>query len=136
QLWSVWSNAAAAAGGSPCIPFPGSATYFNVSPSNPNVDWHVWNAAPLVVPAGGSVQVTLTGWSKPVYGGSWTLFTQTPSDNPYALGASLNTTTMTQNGTATLTLTVPSGAVSGQIAYATVGSVHFGAPGNGSGLWP
>ena len=98
-LQRVWSNSAAAADTSPCIPATGD--YYNVSAS-PN--------QPVAVAPGSSTTFTLTGWST-ASTSDWFVMTQ-PYMGTFQADASLDTSSMNNGKTATLTVTVPQGAPS------------------------
>jgi hypothetical protein len=100
----VWSNRAAQAGGPPCIPVPPDTPYFNVTAAR----------SLLPITAGQQARFTLQGWS-------------TAPVSPWKLQALLGGGTLRvqvaldradlQNGqSATLTVTAPSQATSGQFA--------------------
>jgi hypothetical protein len=120
----IFSASAAADGGDPCLPALGQP-YFSVSS---DADWHA-------VSPGGSVDIPITGWSTgPV--ADWNINPHLVNGSPALLSmaadAGLETLTsplgsfcnrpLINNGaTATLHVTVPSSAVSGEIA---VFSIH------------
>jgi hypothetical protein len=135
-LGGIWSPASAAAGHSPCVPFPSTAVYVNVSPSAPGVPWTAWSTQPIVIAKGGQAQVTLTGWTSPASSDTWSVIPELHAANPFSLTAQVSSSTLSANNTVTLTLGVPLNATSGQLAYVDVLSVIFGADGAGSGYWP
>jgi len=103
-----YSNAAAQAGKSPCIPFDPDDTWYDVSASP---------ATMPTIPAGGSVTFTLTGWStKPVP--DWNLIAY---DADYAdlyatdQSPTFSKTTINNGETVTLTLHAPADATHGQL---------------------
>ena len=115
RFLAIWSNTAAAAGGSPCVPYPADHPYYNVSPSP---------SAPQIVPAGGSATFTLTGWSTATVS-PWTV---TVSADSYATQSfdttpSLTATTLNDGTTTQLTLHVPAGTPSGGSATVRVHSL-------------
>jgi len=115
RFLGIWSNAAAADGGSPCVPYPSGLPYFNVSPSP---------AAPQTLAAGSSVNVTLTGWSNAPMG-PWHL-SITPDNyarQDFDARPALSSASIGNGTTVTLTLQVPAGTPSG--AQATI-RVHSG----------
>jgi hypothetical protein len=77
----IWSNAAAAAGGDPCVP-PSTNTYFNVAPET-------WL---LTIPVGGSATFTADAFSSAPM-----------SSDFYVLGADLNATMASANPYLTIT---------------------------------
>ena len=127
----VWSNPQAAAGNqSPCAP-QSSGVYFNVSPV---AQLSGATNGLAVVPAGtGSVSFALTGWSSAPTG-SWTVYayptvgTFTLTSNNLAFTAPGQTAgpgptiQMSNGGTATLTVTLPSGLTSGTYAVVELAS--------------
>jgi hypothetical protein len=135
-----WSNAAAAAGGDPCVPAYPSAKYYNASAPQP---WYM-------VTAGGSVTIPLTGFaSGPT--GDWALETLPLSSSSTDLSGSVTSATnyvgqrgmtvpTTNNGRmATLTVSAP-GAASGSWTVFGIASVPLPATGMVGGdayhLWP
>jgi hypothetical protein len=143
SLANVWSNKAAAAGGSPCVPIP--ASYANVSPSGPfpygssQFSASSWNTAPMIVPAGGSVTIALTGWNSPATSTPWYIQAQVlPVNSQFTPTTSLGggvagpggTVQISDGATVTLTLGVPAGTASGRIASLLVASQGQG------GTWP
>lgn len=96
----IWSNSAAAAGTSPCIPAP-TGGFYDVSPS-PNTTQNV--------AAGGSVTFTLTGFSTaPMPPWSLQAF---PGYGTFTPTLALSASTIGNGQTATLKVTVPSTAKS------------------------
>lgn len=117
----IWSNAAAAAGGDPCIPSSGG-TYFNVSSMPEDIQ---------LVQAGHSVTFTLTGWSTaPV--ADWTIGA---SVQQATFMPDVNLTPMTINNgmTATVNVTVPAGTPSGSYAAIVIDSTAMMGTNN---QWP
>src|SRR5439155_4397455 len=114
RFTAIWSNTAAASGGSPCVPWAAGHPYYNVSPSP---------SAPQIVPAGGSATFTLTGWSTaPV--SPWTV-SVTPDQyatQNFDTTPSLTATTINDGTTTQLTLHVPAGTPSGGSATVRVHS--------------
>ena len=82
-----WSNAAAAAGGDPCVP-PVKTPYFSVSVPQ---DWYA-------IPHGGSIDIPVTGWSKARVG-DWVLETQQYAGSGTFTPALTSPTSMTAQGT-------------------------------------
>lgn len=118
-----WSNAAAAASQTPCVPTGGDDAYFNVS------------AAPsttATVAAGTTVTFALTGWSSaPV--AAWKLKATKPEGSDFTLAqlAPVFSTQVINNAeAATLTLTVPASARSAQTAGVDISS------GDPPHVWP
>jgi hypothetical protein len=113
RFCAIWSNKAALAGGSPCVPWVAGKAYYNVSPSP---------SAPQIVAAGASAVFTLTGWSTGA-GNPWTLsvnadnYAQQDFDTAPQVSTSINSGT-----TAQLTLHVPAGTPSGRRATVRVHS--------------
>jgi hypothetical protein len=124
SLFAAWSNTAAALGGSPCVPYPAGQPYYNVSPSS---------AAPQAVPPGGSVTITLTGWSTADLP-AWPIRVAADAYAPQAFDSTprLSSSHVGNGGTVTLTLNVPNGTPPG--ATATV-DVFSGSGWYGS-VWP
>ena len=124
-LTRVWSNAAAAAGKAPCVPSEASAAYFNVSPSPNEV---------LELPAGGSQQVTITGWSTAPLS-DWNI-SPVALGGSFTAGATLADMTINNGRSTTLTITVPAQTPSGTFSLILLSSLPVGgAPGDGHG-WP
>jgi hypothetical protein len=97
----VWSNAAAAAGGDPCVPSNGDRAYFNVSSMPDEI---------RVVSPGDDVEFTLTGWSTaPIADWTLQLF---PTGNAGIEGL-LGTSRMNNGRSTTLRAHVPADAASG-----------------------
>jgi hypothetical protein len=94
----VWSNSAAAASMSPCIPAPAGEPYRNVSPDKPLM--------PVLEP-GQSTTITLTGWSTlPVP--NWPLdFKRESTDGGFTPTVAFSSNTINNGTTVTVTLTVP-----------------------------
>jgi hypothetical protein len=111
----IWSNAAALAGGAPCVPVPANTVYFNVS-----VD-------PTTVPqaaAGSMLSFTLTGWSTAPHA-DWHLGIEGAGVSDFNLSAlmpTLDATTINNGRTVTLHLHVPAGAATGQVGAVFVTS--------------
>ena len=114
----IWSNTAAVAGGSPCVPWAAPHPYYNVSPSP---------SAPQIVPAGGSATFTLTGWSTgPVAPWMVSVIVSVIPDayapQSFDTTPSFTTTTINDGSTTQLTLHVPAGTPSGASATVRVRS--------------
>jgi hypothetical protein len=101
----IWSNTAAQAGASPCVPIPPGETYFNVSPT-PNTVTHV--------AAGQAATFALTGWSTAQVDGGWPLLVNLNPGYDFIPSVDLTPGTNFINGTAgSLVVTVPAGTPSG-----------------------
>jgi hypothetical protein len=127
----VWSNAAAAAGRSPCVPAPAGDVFFGVSPSSPD---------PVTVPAGGSAVVELTAWSSAPRG-SWGVAAAAFPGFQATLAptGTLAESVVSAGDTVTLTVTVPAGAAPGSRGILVVDSLTAGADGvvtSGPYEWP
>jgi hypothetical protein len=136
QLAGAWSNVAAASGGSPCVPYPPTATYYNVSPSG-TMFWNQWNNTPVAVPQGSSVSVTLTGWASPSTTDTWNLSTaQTELNGPGHFDAQplLSASTIKQGSSVTLTFSSKLSDPKGSTAFVQV--ISGGPHGSGTGYWP
>lgn len=129
SLATIWSNDAVATNGrSPCVPAP--ATYHNVSPSGP-LAWQDWDTSSISLASPGSVNVSLTGWTYPSSTASWTITADVDTNTPY-LSASLSSSTISNNGTVNMTLSLPAGYTSGTRAWVYVHSNASGA----QTVWP
>ena len=122
----IWSNKAAAAGTQPCVPSFGEP-YANASPSPGGI---------IQLAAGQSIQVTLSGW------------TDVPTE-PFAINAenygptllqatfnptfSLDTDTLQNGQTATLTISIPAGTPTNSIGEVVV---FAGLSDDNFGYWP
>jgi hypothetical protein len=114
-LTTIWSNSAAAKGGDPCVPATG-LPYVDVDPSPAQVN--------IPATAGGSVDVTLTGWSTSLVG-DWVLEVSVAGQAAGALTAKLDPTAtdLLNNGeTVKLTLTTDGSAPAGNTAIVEVAS--------------
>jgi hypothetical protein len=111
---TIWSNSAAAKGGSPCIP-ASSLPYIDVDPSMPHVS--------IASSAGASAELTLTGWSTAVTG-DWLLQVAVVGQNAQAFTATLDSPTdlINNGGTAKLTVTTDGSAGAGSTAIIEVQS--------------
>jgi hypothetical protein len=121
----IFSNTAAAAGGDACVPAL-SVPYFNVTTTQ---DWYT-------AQAGQTVQVPFTGWSTAPTG-DWIVrsFVTGSSNSALAYITSISSTTSTTLGghtystlnngqNATLSITMPAGALSGDWAGVSINSKH------------
>lgn len=99
-LATIWSNNAAAAGGSPCVPAP--SLYFNVSPSGP-LAWDQWNTTPISMTPGSTVKVTVTGWTYPSTAQTWPVTLAIDPNSGTWLTGSISASTISTNGSVTLT---------------------------------
>ena len=113
RFLGIWSNSAAASGGSACVPYS-VGPYFNVSPLP---------AGPQTVDAGSSVTFTLTGWST-VQVPAWTV--RASVDNyagqDFDPQPVFSKNTVNNGEKVTLTLRVPGGTPSGAQATVRVAS--------------
>jgi len=129
QFLGIWSNAAAASGGSPCVPYT-AGPYFNVSPSP---------ATPQTVDAGSSVTFTLTGWSTEPMPGGWPLgaFPDSYAPQDFDPRPVFSRTTINNGAQVTLTLHVPANAPSGAEATVRVtsGNIEVGGVRGFSNDW-
>ncbi len=122
-MWTVqrsYSNVAAAAGGSPCVPAVAGEAYNNVS------------ASPDTMPnvaAGGSVVFTITGWST-LKTTPWKLVIGPGDQTDFDPKAVLSGTTINNGETVTVTLKAPTTAKSG-----TIGSAYIFS-GDAGHSWP
>ncbi len=120
QVQRSYSNVAAAAGGSPCVPAVAGEAYVNVSASPKTI-------APVA--KGGSVVFTITGWST-LRTTPWMLDTGVGDQTDFDPKATLSGKTINNGDTVTVTLTAPAGAKSGDIGSAYVFS------GDAGHFWP
>lgn len=122
-IWSFqrsYSNIAAAAGGSPCVPAVPGEAYTNVS------------ASPATMPsvaAGGSVVFTITGWST-LPTTPWKLALGPGDQTDFDPKAVLSATTINNGDTVTVTLKAPTAAKPGDIGSAYIFS------GDAGHFWP
>jgi hypothetical protein len=107
HLARSWSNAAAKAGMEPCVPDTPFDVYFNVS-----VDPATIQAAS----PGDTLTFTLTGWSASETD-PWVVVPVPGDLSELSLGISLDTSTLQNGQKATLNVTVPANATSGQTGY-------------------
>jgi hypothetical protein len=122
----IWSNTAVAAGGEPCLPVDPTLPAFGVT-ATPGDTQHI---AP-----GASLDITLTGWSTGAVA-DWKLaaqFFSNPGITGKRVGASLGAMTLGNGGMATVHITVPAGAASGNQAGLIIISSH--TPDDGT-IWP
>ncbi len=121
----IFSNTAAAAGGDACVPAL-SVPYFNVTTTQ---DWYT-------AQAGQTIQIPFTGWSTAPTG-DWIVrpFVTGSSSSALAFTTSISSASSTTIGgyiystlnngqDATLSVTVPTGAVSGDWVAASINSKH------------
>jgi hypothetical protein len=107
----IWSNHAAIADQSPCIPAV-SAPYFNAS---------IQPASVQIVAPGQTVTFTVTGWATaPVP--DWRIHVPSTMGGAVEATASLDSASMRNGGTATLTLTVPADAPAASYGYLRLSS--------------
>lgn len=103
----TWSNVAAAAGQSPCVPYDPDSVWMDVSADPPTMP---------TVPRGGTATFTLTGWStQPV--DDWTLDEYTADFSDFLdteMTPQFSSNTINNGKTVTLTLHVPATAQSGK----------------------
>jgi hypothetical protein len=101
-----WSNAAAALGGDPCVPRPAGLAYFNV------------RATPAFASAkrGDTVTVTLDGWTAEAPHDPWSIHAQRSAWGDFDASPVLSSQTISDGGSATVTLHVPMTAAAGQRA--------------------
>src|SRR5205807_1803654 len=99
-----WSNLAAAAGGSPCVPFPAGLPYVNVS-SPPRFQ----------VDAGSTVNVQVTGWSTAAVEPWAVVATLGPRD--FDPQVALDGSTISNGSALTLTAQIPAAAHGGATVF-------------------
>ena len=120
-----WSNAAAAAGGDPCVPASPTAPYFSVSPE----------PASLALAPGASTEVVLLGWATGTLSAPWTIGTEllygAQGTTPFAPTLALSETTLENDGDAELKVTVPAGTPAGSAITIVVYSQATSALGPG-----
>ena len=131
QFQRIFSNTAAAANGDPCVPAIADP-FFAVDPTQ---DW-------TSGAAGTTVTIALAGWStaattdwvlRPTIVGSsdaTIAFTASVSSPMLATFGGKTLPTINNGGTATLAITIPTGAVSGSWVAVQLNSVHLDADGN------
>jgi hypothetical protein len=127
----AWSNVAAAAGRSPCVPAPPGDVFFSAMPAT---------GQPLTIAAGGNANVTVTGWATGARG-PWTIAAVPFPGFDATLYPSgvLDRRSLDVGETATLTLTVPASAQSGTRGIVIVDSLTVDATGKSTGgpyEWP
>ena len=121
--WSLersYSNAAAKAGTSPCVPVPAGDVYFNVSATPATIQ----NVA-----AGKSFTFTLTGWSTAPMA-SWPIDVFPADTSDFDPAPVLSAKSINNGETVTVTVTAPASATSGQLGGAFILS------GNAAHIWP
>jgi hypothetical protein len=110
-LQRSWSNAAALAGASPCVPIPAGEIFNDVTPSPTST---------VTLAAGMSTTFTLTGWSSAPTD-DWSLASSVADSADFDPMATITGGAVMNNGTtATVTLTVPAGTPSGQVGSALI----------------
>jgi hypothetical protein len=117
----VWSNAAATAGGDPCIPSDGSV-YFNVSITPDEVH---------MLSDGQAITLDVTGWSTGPTG-DWSIMPFTDNGSVFDPLPMLTKTTIGNGGKAQLTVSVPDFAQSGSWVQLVV----YSQLGSRSSFWP
>lgn len=123
QLQRIWSNSAAKAGASPCVPIPAGEVYYDVAVSP---------ASPLTVPAGGTATYTLGGWSTAPMA-DWDLSGVICDSADFDPNPMFIPATIGDQKLATVTLSVPTNATSGQIGCTMVFS---GPAASAQNYWP
>jgi hypothetical protein len=108
----TWSNAAAAAGGDPCVPHPAGLAYFNVTAKPAGV---------IKAHPGATVKVQLTGWTRGAHS-AWSISAGGGEWSDFDLAPQLSAGTIGNNQHVTLTLHVPASATPGQHAGTTIDS--------------
>jgi hypothetical protein len=109
-LQRSWSNAAAAAGGSPCVPVPQGEIFTNMTPDPPSV---------MTIPAGSTTTVTVTGWSTaPV--DDWTLSYYPTDVSDFQPTVLVGAAQINNGKSTTVMLGVPAGTPSGQMGAVQV----------------
>ena len=117
-----WSNAAAAAGGDPCVPAAGGV-FFDVSPASDAVH---------DLAAGSTLTLSVVGWANGATP-DWSLDVMS-GEGDFTLGAQLGSTAMGPGRRTTVTLSVPAGTKSGSYGSVLVTSSTDG--GRAFTLWP
>jgi hypothetical protein len=123
QLQRIFSNTAATQGASPCIPIPPGEVFFDVSAA----------PAPLTVPVGTTASYTLGGWTDASSMSDWQLSAFACDSADFDPMASFSKSTIGNQKTVTVTLTVPLTAKSGQIGCSMVFS---GPSQKAQNYWP
>ncbi|MHB8419526.1 MAG: hypothetical protein ACYDCL_15730 [Myxococcales bacterium] len=129
-----WSNAAAAAGGDPCVPSSQSAPYFSVSPEP---------ASLTLVPGSPPAEVALVGWATGPIATPWAVGLELAPGATFQPNATLSETTLENDGTAELKLSVPAGTSPGSatlVVYSqapgALGPGESPSFGNHESYWP
>jgi hypothetical protein len=118
---TVWSNAAAKAGGNPCVPDDGQP-YFNVSVTPDQVH---------KLGAGDAVTLDVTGWSTGPLP-DWTIMPFNDNGAAFDPAPTLSAATINNGGKATLTVSVPDFTPSG----ASMQLVVWSQSGKRGNFWP
>jgi hypothetical protein len=120
-LQRSWSNAAALAGASPCVPIPDGEIFADITPTPTDV---------VTLPAGSSTTFTITGWTtgptvdwKPAYSVG-----DSADFDPMAM---IQMGTINNGTSLTVTLSVPAGTAAGK-----VGSAQIYAGMTSGNFWP
>jgi hypothetical protein len=126
STWALqrsWSNAAAKAGGSPCVPTPHGEVYYNIAPDPP---------MPLVVAGGKSATFTITGWAQAALP-PWTVTSVVGQLADFDPMVDLpDYTTLGDGRSITVKLKVPPGTASGRQGTVQIYSSFSG----GGHFWP
>jgi len=109
-LQRSWSNSAAQAGASPCVPIPTGEVFTDVTPSPAKV---------VALAAGASTTFTLTGWST-APAPDWVLASSASLATDFDPMAAVSKTPMNNDTMTTVTLTVPAGTASGKTGSAQI----------------
>ncbi len=118
----TWSNAAAAAGGDPCVPQPSGLAYFNVTATPAGVI-HAHAGATVSVQLDGWTTGTHAAWSIEAIASAWTDFDAAPALSADQIG---------DGDQVTLTMQVPASATSGEHVSVELDSDD----GQRNALWP
>jgi hypothetical protein len=116
-----YSNAAAAVGGSPCVPAP-AGPYFNID---------VPGEAVLSAAPGASIDIPIIGWSTaPI--DDWSIIAVPGGYSVVMADLSLDESTINNGGSAVLTVGIPQSALPGQVANI---AIYSGYP-DVQSFWP
>jgi hypothetical protein len=129
----IWSNAAAAAGRSPCAPAPQGDVFFSAMPVS---------TTPLTIAAGGQATLSVTGWAtspRPPWSVVAVDYPGGGFDGTVAPTGVLDRVSMGSGDSAKLVVSVPGGAASGSRGILVIDSLTATAGGAitaGPYAWP